>query len=181
MVDRLRDGDVMSLDDDIMPAAPTTNLQLLTKDGQVFPLPRAAAAGSELLRTMMEGDPDAVEVTLIHIEAKVLKLVCDYLTYHADVPARVIDRPLQSMNLSDLVDAFDTEFIQSISQEMLFKLLLAANYLNVRSLIALCCAKIATMIKDKSPEQVRNTFGIRHDGTAQELQDIQSQFKDLIG
>ena len=80
----------------------------------------------------------------------------------------------------DDVDAFDAAYID-VEQEMLFKLLLAANYLNVKSLIALCCAKFATWIKNKTPDQIKQHFGIRHDATAQEEQEIAREYKDLLG
>jgi S-phase kinase-associated protein 1 len=51
-------------------------------------------------------------------------------------------------------------------------LLLSANYLDIKSLIELCCAKVATMIKGifffylgKTPEEIRQTFGIINDFT----------------
>jgi S-phase kinase-associated protein 1 len=55
-------------------------------------------------------------------------------------------------------------------------LLLAANYLDIKSLIELCCAKVATMIKGnhfiyligKTPEEIRQTFGIVNDFTPEE-------------
>jgi len=37
---------------------------------------------------------------------------------------------------------------------------MAANYLNIKDLLDLTCAKVASMIKGKSPEQIREMFGI---------------------
>jgi S-phase kinase-associated protein 1 len=51
-------------------------------------------------------------------------------------------------------------------------LLLAANYLDIKSLIELCCAKVATMIKGKSPEEIRQQFGIVNDFTPEEESQI---------
>lgn len=45
------------------------------------------------------------------------------------------------------MDPWDEEFIDIKNQEELLELLLAANYLDIKSLIELCCAKVATMIK----------------------------------
>jgi hypothetical protein len=45
------------------------------------------------------------------------------------------------------VDPWDEQFINIPNQEELLELLLAANYLDIKSLIELCCAKVATMIK----------------------------------
>ena len=130
------------------------HLTLLSKDHQSFSLSKEAAASSELLKTMMEGDPDACEVQLFHIDSLIVRKVIDYMNYHRTTPARAIDKPISSTHMADLVDAWDAHYVD-VEQELLFKLLLAANYLNVRSLIALCCAKFASLIKNKTPEQIR--------------------------
>ena len=157
-----------------------SHLILLSRDHQSFSLSKEAAASSDLLKTMLEGDPDACEVQLFHIDAAIVRKVIDYMNYHRLVPPRLIERPISSLSMHELVDAYDAAYID-VEQETLFKLLLAANYLNVRSLIALCCAKFATWVKNRTPEQIRQTFGIRHDATQQEEQDIMREYKDLIG
>ena len=40
----------------------------------------------------------------------------------------------------------------------LFALITAADYLDIPYLIELGCAKVATMIKHKTPEQIKKTF-----------------------
>jgi len=45
---------------------------------------------------------------------------------------------------------------------------MAANYLDIKSLLDLGCAKIATLIKGKSPEEIRKTFNIINDFTPEE-------------
>jgi S-phase kinase-associated protein 1 len=62
--------------------------------------------------------------------------------------------------------------------------LLSANYLDIKSLIELSCAKIATMIKGifkfiigKTPEEIRQTFGIINDFTPEEEAQIREENK----
>ena len=40
---------------------------------------------------------------------------------------------------------------------------MAANYLDIKSLLDLGCAKIASLIKGKTPEEIRQTFNIVND------------------
>ncbi|RVX03249.1 SKP1-like protein 11 [Vitis vinifera] len=42
---------------------------------------------------------------------------------------------------------------------------LAANYLNIKSLLDLTCQTVADMIKGKTPEEIRKTFNIKNDFT----------------
>ena len=48
-----------------------------------------------------------------------------------------------------------------MDQEALFELIRAANYLNVRGLLELCCKTVANMIKGKTPEEIRAHFNIQ--------------------
>ena len=175
--------DILSLDDDHPSSSAShnsTTLTLLSRDHQSFTLSKEAAAQSDLLRTMMDGDPDASEVQLYHIDSSTVRRLIDYLNYHRTTPPRVIEKPIASVHMVELVDAFDAAFVD-VDQEVLFRLLLAANYLHVRSLVALCGAKCASWMKNKTPQQIKQTFGIRLDATPQEEADIAREYRDLIG
>jgi S-phase kinase-associated protein 1 len=59
----------------------------------------------------------------------------------------------------------DKDFINSILNETkgmnkLFKLIEVSNYLNIKSLLDLCCKTIANMIKGRTPEEVKELFKI---------------------
>ena len=114
------------------------------------------------------------------------------------IPPRKIEKPLVSCNMKDLVDQWDVNFIENgetpvvspsgiiappseAAQEMLFKLLLAANYLNIKSLLQLTCAKVASLLKGKTPNQIRDCFNIRNDFTQAEEEEVRKEYRDLIG
>ena len=42
-----------------------------------------------------------------------------------------------------------------LPMQVLFELILAANYLDIKSLLDLTCAKVASMIKGKNTEEIR--------------------------
>ena len=69
--------------------------------------------------------------------------------------------------MSDFVPEWDAKFVD-VPQEMLFELILAANYMDIKSLLDLTCAKVASMIKGKTPEDIRRTFNIKNDFTPEE-------------
>ena len=86
-----------------------------------------------------------------------------------------IEKPLKSPNMGEVVDEWDAAFV-TIDQEMLFELILAANYMDIKSLLDLTCAKVASMIKGKTPEEIRKTFNIVNDFTPEE----EAQLEDNI-
>lgn len=75
------------------------------------------------------------------------------------------------------MSAWDEQFISQGTQEEILELILASNYLDIKSLLELSCAKVATMIKGKSPEEIRETFGIINDFTPEEENQIREENK----
>jgi S-phase kinase-associated protein 1 len=106
----------------------------------------------------------------------VLGKVVKYMSYHATNPAKEIDKPLKSANMSEVVDKWDAEFVD-VGQELLFELILAANYMDIKPLLDLTCAKVASLIKGKNPEQIRKTFNIQNDFSPDEEEAVRAENK----
>jgi S-phase kinase-associated protein 1 len=100
----------------------------------------------------------------------VLKKVVDFLEYHSDSEHgfKEIPQPLPSANLSDFLFEWDCKFVDDLTQDELFEIILAANYLEVKTLLTLACAKVASLMKGKTPEEIRKKFGIKSDFTPEE-------------
>ena len=67
-----------------------------------------------------------------------------------------------------MVSGFDEKFIDIDNLDGIFDIINAAYYLDIKSLLDLSCAKIATLIKGKTPEEIRKTFNIVNDFTPEE-------------
>ena len=64
-----------------------------------------------------------------------------------------------------------------LEQEALFELILAANFMDIKPLLDLTCAKVASMIKGKTPEQIRQTFNIVNDFSPEEEAKVREENK----
>jgi len=153
---------------------------LISQEKKNFRVSRKAAIQSQLVRTALEDDKDAKEVSLVHIAAPIVEKVIQYMNYHIDNEPRKIESPLKSTIMRELVDQFDAKFVDDIDLDTLMKLLLAANYMDVKTLTQLICAKIASMMKGKTADQIRKTFNIRGEFTPEELEEIRKDFKELL-
>jgi len=151
-------------------------LKLVSQEEDKFPVAKKVALQSELVKTMVEGDKDEKEIPLPNVKGNVLKRVVDYMNHHADNPAKEIEKPLKSANMTEVVSKWDAEFVD-VDQEMLFELILAANYMDIKPLLDLTCAKVASMIKGKTPEQIRKTFNIANDFTPEEEEAVRAENK----
>merc|ERR1712083_352787 len=98
-----------------------------------------------------------------------------FCAFHKDNPMTVITKPLRSAELRECgMCEWDCDFI-NISQESLFELILAANYLDIQPLLDLTCGKIATMIKGKNTEEIRKQFNIVNDFTPEEEAQVREE------
>lgn len=89
-----------------------------------------------------------------------LALIVDYLRHHNGVEPAEIAKPIRSIRMDRICeDLWDATFMDNLNKKVLFSLTKAANTLNIRSLLHLCCAKVATMIKGKSPTEIKEILG----------------------
>lgn len=123
-----------------------------------------------------DGDPDE-EYPLPNVKSAILSKVIEYCNYHKDSPPEEISKPLRSANLSECnVSEWDIEYV-NIEKEILFELILAANYMDIKPLLDLCCAKVASMIRGKTVEQIRSEFNIVNDFTPEEEARVREENK----
>ncbi|ETO11964.1 glycoprotein FP21 precursor [Reticulomyxa filosa] len=78
--------------------------------------------------------------------------------------------------LQKVVPEWDANFVE-VDQETLFELILAANYMDIKPLLDLTCAKVASMLKGKTPEQIRKQFNIANDFTPEEEEAVRAENK----
>ncbi len=63
-----------------------------------------------------------------------LQKVIDFCSHHEKEPMPEIEKPLKSANMNEVVSEWDAKFVD-LDQEMLFELILAANYMDIKSLV----------------------------------------------
>ena len=73
-----------------------------------------------------------------------------------------------------MVDQWHADFV-NVDQEMLFEIVMAANYLDIKPLLELSCAKTASLIKGKSVQEIRQFFNIENDFTPEEEAQIMEE------
>lgn len=137
---------------------------------------RKAAAMSRLMQDMLQDDdPSEVsEIPLPDVQEPILNKVVEFLNKHKDDPMREIQKPIQTNDIKAIVGDWDAAYID-LPQEQLFKVILAANYLDIPSLLDLGICKLACMVKGKEPEEVKRMFNIEPDITPEEEKLVRDQ------
>merc|ERR1712241_1192034 len=63
--------------------------------------------------------------------------------------------PVRSIHMAQIVsDKWDATWIDAFDKKTIFEIILAANYMDIKSLLHLGCAKIATLIKQLDQKEI---------------------------
>ena len=150
----------------------TTKLVLVSSDNQKIEIDSESAQKSHLLKGLMTDFNSSQEpIPIPDIKADILNKVVEYLTYYKGKNPKDIPKPMPSANLSEIIDEWDVKFINGIELDSVFDLINAANYMDIPSLLDLSCAKIASLLKGKTAQEIRTMFNIECDLTEEELKE----------
>lgn len=144
---------------------------LQTNDNVEFIIPVEVAKMSRTISNLME---DAIDraIPLSSVSGSVLAKVIEYCTFHVNdpvVPAPVVEQPKKDEEKrTDDIGEWDLAFCNAMDKDTLFTVILAANYLDISSLLAVLCKNVANMIKGKTPDELRIAFNITEDFTPEE-------------
>ncbi|KAI4213670.1 MAG: hypothetical protein LQ351_003636 [Letrouitia transgressa] len=155
----------------------TQIIKLQSSDNAEIPVERDVAERSILIKNMIEdiGDEAITDaIPIPNVNESVLHKVLEWCQHHrADPPASTDDDSDSRKKTTD-IEEWDQKFMQ-VDQEMLFEIILAANYLDIKNLLDIGCKTVANMIKGKSPEEIRKTFNIQNDFTPEEEDQIRRE------
>ena len=145
---------------------------MISSDGQKFEISVKAAMRSQIMKeSIMGNNQEEIEFNANNIKGDILKKVVEYLEHYENEEPKEIERPLPSLNFQECVDEWDYNFID-INLDTIFEIILASNYLDISPLLELASAKMASVIKGKTTEELRQTFGIQNEFTPEKEQQI---------
>ena len=154
-----------------------TEIKIITKEGKEFTLSKKSCELSELLKSAINDYPKESSFPLNDLDEKNAELIKEFLSHFNGEAPKEIEKPIQSNEMKNLTDEWSSTFIDKIPLEDLTNLTVAANYMGINSLLDLCCAKVATLCKDKSEDEILKTFKITEKFSEEEKNKIKSENK----
>ena len=151
-------------------------ITLVSSDGEKIEISSKAVQKSVLVKGIIEDYPDDAEVPLNNVKSNILKKIKEYLEHYENSEPKEIERPLPSSEFKDCVEEWDYNYI-NVELEMIFEIILGANYMDIKPLLELASAKVASLIKGKTTEEIRKLFNITNDFTPEEEQQIAEENK----
>ncbi|KAK6075765.1 Skp1 family protein [Seiridium cupressi] len=156
---------------------PQVKIHLQSNDNATIEVDRVVAERSLLIKNMLEdlGETAATQtIPIPNVTEPVLRKVIEWCEHHRADPPPTNEEDNDNRKKTTDIDEWDQKFMQ-VDQEMLFEIILASNYLDIKPLLDVGCKTVANMIKGKSPEEIRKTFNITNDFTPEEEEQIRRE------
>ena len=144
-------------------------ITLKSIDGQVaVEVERTIAEKSKVIREMLEFTQEADEgqeaiisdIPNLQVSGDILTKVVDWIRYHKDEAQESTEEP--GTRKRPELSQWDKDFL-NVERSVLFDLILAANYLEIKGLLDITCAEVSKMIEGKTAEEIRQKFNIVND------------------
>jgi S-phase kinase-associated protein 1 len=120
-----------------------------TSDGITFNVQFKMIIQSETLKNLVEDVGINYTIPIPNVNSKSFKKILEYLSHPRET-------------------SWDANFTAQMPQDDLFELLLATNFLDIKSLMNLLCSAAASSMNNKSVEELREMFGMENDFTEAE-------------
>jgi len=159
-------------------------MRLITKENSILEVnEEAIKQKSKVIYSMLsnnEEDSDEDTELTVNVDEKTLRKIIEYVEHNHNKVRTIIEKPIKSVHMKDLTDEWNANFIDSFEDnEHIFNLINAADYLDINCLLDLSCAKVASIIKNKTPTEIRKTFNITNDFTPEQEEHIEKETNRL--
>lgn len=134
-------------------------VNIFTYEGDCFRVSTHLLSQSPILREVPNPEED-IDISHLEIDSFSFSSILKYLQIHSEIQPNSITRPIRSENIEDLADTWDAEFIQGLDSDQLICLTKSAMKLELKPLLDLCCAFIATKVIKKPLATIEEYLGI---------------------
>jgi len=155
----------------------SSKIRLSTSDSQVVEVERDVAERSMLIKNLLTDipyDESSEAIPIPNVTEAVLRKVIEWCDHHKNDPPSADDDDSDSRKKATDISDWDQKYM-AVDQELLFEIILAANYLDIKALLDVGCKTVANMIKGKSPEEIRKQFNIQNDFSPEEEDQIRRE------
>ena len=134
------------------------NFTINVKDGKQYKISKNAILLSEMLKDMKEV-PEEFPIP-VETDSKTFDKITEYFAHFNGNMPQEIQKPILSHDIKKATDEWSANFIDKLTVEELVNLTITANLMKINSLLNLCCAKMVTLCKGKTQDEIFKLFGV---------------------
>mmetsp|Transcript_9881 Transcript_9881/g.12446 ORF Transcript_9881/g.12446 Transcript_9881/m.12446 type:complete len:161 (+) Transcript_9881:211-693(+) len=149
-------------------------VNLISAENEKFPVPLKVAKMSTMICNNIDEDEEITDKDFqcLKVSTDVLSKVVEYCTHYQTVEEmNEISTPLNGETVEDIVKQEWYCNFCKVEREMLFNLVAAANYMDIKPLLDLTCLAVSVSIKGKSVEELRSIFKIADPQTSEQKEE----------
>uniref|UniRef100_A0A914BV64 Skp1-related protein n=1 Tax=Acrobeloides nanus TaxID=290746 RepID=A0A914BV64_9BILA len=149
---------------------------ITTNDNRNFTVKIGVARVSKTINNMIQDLGESLDLSsgipLPNVDGPIFEKVLEWCEEHKNAPEIKVEqdphtRERKWFTMTEWEEEYFRKFLSH-----LWDLAMAANYLEIPSLYYYTCQKLAERIKGRTPEQIREMFGIEDDLTEEEKAEI---------
>jgi len=156
---------------------------LVTSDNEQFIVDKDVAERSAMIKATLDATGESDQPIPLHnVSSSILKKILEYCEHHKEEPLPTPNDESQDGTSNPRgartteISEWDQKFM-AVDQEMVFDIILGANYLEIKPLVDLGCQTVADMVKGKTPEEIRKIFRIVNEFTPEEEAQISKEIE----
>ena len=146
----------LSLDDSTV--MESQMIALVSVEGTRFELTRKQLSLSKFVQTALSNDQNTNEIPVSssYKDTAIAKVV-EFLRHHDGEAPAIPEQPLRSKKMKEVTTEWCADFVDTVgkNRDLLYKVIEVANYFDIPSLLHICCAKVASLIKGEKLEDIK--------------------------
>jgi len=154
-------------------------MKIQTCDGRIHQVDTRVARVSFKLRKMLENDSydDAKPIKFENenVCSFVFEKIIEWCSHHVDDPNVDNEVDVDDDYDDDIFSDWDEDWIDSLDEELLFGVILAADHLGIKMLLELGSKRVASSLETLSIEEIRKRYNLKNDFAPEEERRIRAQ------
>lgn len=132
-------------------------VKLTSSNGDEFVVEKSWLMLSNTIKNLIEDAGTDNPIPLPNVDTPTLRKLVEYLEYHDAHPTEHTEYEGKGL---DEIGPWDLEYCAKMNNAILFKVILASNFLDIQSLLHLTCKTVAKKIKGKKPSEIKEELKI---------------------
>lgn len=161
-------------------------IRVITSDGKESLILASLTKNSATLKNLLEDQGEDAFKNGIHlgqdVTAETFGKVVEYWMHHANdepAPAAAAAAPTDTTtglpaNIPELSE-WDKEYAEGMTQDQKFAVILAANYLESKTLLEILCRSVANSVLGKTPKEIYAMYGVEKELTPEEEAEVRKE------
>jgi S-phase kinase-associated protein 1 len=139
----------------------TKMVTLVSSDGIKVELTKKSAMRSNLLKGLLEDYDYSTPIPLPEVNGEILKHIVGFLDHFKNSEPTLIPlKPHPLRSLKDVTSEWEADWIEQFPWETVEDIIIASNYMDIPPILHLSCAKIASLMKRKTADEIREMFNM---------------------